>query len=304
MRIRMGRLVASAVVVGAVVSGCGSGPSQVDSAVILGQDSISLTQMQDQLRTALGRTDMVQRITQQGGTTEQISRDVVTAAVMHQLLERAARTEGITVTEAQVAAETTALGGTEAVLGRTLFDEENLHDAVWDRLAATELGRKYADRLSVTVDVALTTTQAEAGAKARTVAAGGPAAEAVFDDRNTAARNQVLRVGQDPTLGATAAFGTPPGHVVAFEPSPGQAVWAVMRVTQRSTDAPPSEPSVVSSTDSDSLAAIGQRLVQPLSDQLAVAVNPRYGVWDPVQMRVVAPEERGGVLLPVQTGRG
>ncbi|MEK6437958.1 hypothetical protein [Pseudonocardia sp. T1-2H] len=77
-----------------------------------------------------------------------------------------------------------------------------------------------------------------------------------------------------------------------------------MRVTRRSTDAPPSEPSVVSSTDSDSLAAIGQRLVQPLSDQLAVTVNPRYGVWDPVQMRVVAPEQRGGVLLPVQTGRG
>ncbi|MCW0213649.1 MAG: SurA N-terminal domain-containing protein [Pseudonocardia sp.] len=291
-------------VVGAVVSGCGSGPSQVDSAVILGQDSISVTQMQEQLRTALGRTDMVAKITEQGGTTEQISRDVVSAAVMHQLLEQAARTEGITITDAQVADETAALGGTEAVLGRTLFDAENLRDAVWDRLAATELGRRYADRLSVTVDVALSTTQAEAEAKARTVAAGGPAAEAVFDDKNTAARDQTLRVGQDPTLGATAAFGTSAGQVVAFQPSPGQAVWAVMRVNQRSTDAAPSEPSVVSATDSDSLAAIGQRLVQPLADQLDVTVSPRYGVWDPVQMRVVAPTELGGVVLPTQAGRG
>jgi hypothetical protein len=93
-------------------------------------------------------------------------------------------------------------------------------------------------------------------------------------------------------------FGTPVGGVVSFQPNPQQASWIVFRVTDRRTDVQ-SPPDALSSLSRTDLTAIGQRLLQPVADEVGVRVNPRYGVWDPIRMQVVAEDERAGeVLLP------
>ena len=93
-------------------------------------------------------------------------------------------------------------------------------------------------------------------------------------------------------------FGTPAGRVLAFQPDPRQGTWVVVRVTERRHRAGADEarrwpPRL----DPASLQLIGERLLQPLADELGVRVNPRYGVWDPLAMRVVPEDEATGTIL-------
>jgi hypothetical protein len=88
--------------------------------------------------------------------------------------------------------------------------------------------------------------------------------------------------------------------VVAFRPDPESANWVVFRVTDRRTDVQ-SDPAALNGLGVQDLADIGRRLMQPVADEVGVRVNPRYGVWDPIQLRVVATDRRAGsILLPAQ----
>jgi hypothetical protein len=69
-------------------------------------------------------------------------------------------------------------------------------------------------------------------------------------------------------------------------------------VTDRRED-PNADPNAAASLGQADLAAIGQRLLQPLAEEVGVRVNPRYGVWDPVSMTVVSGEQQVGAVLPL-----
>ena len=90
-------------------------------------------------------------------------------------------------------------------------------------------------------------------------------------------------------------FGTPVGDVVAYQPDPQQATWNVFRVTDRRTDARPGGAPATLSLQQ--LYLIGQRTLQPIADDLSVRVNPRYGVWDQVSLRVVPANQTAGLVL-------
>jgi hypothetical protein len=55
---------------------------------------------------------------------------------------------------------------------------------------------------------------------------------------------------------------------------------------------------VAAALGQDDLARIGERLLQPVAEQVGVRVNPRFGVWDPITLRVVPEGEAGGAVLP------
>ena len=71
----------------------------------------------------------------------------------------------------------------------------------------------------------------------------------------------------------------------------------MLRVTDRRTE-PSADPSAVASLGESDLATIGERLLQPLAEQVGVRVNPRYGVWDPISLRVVPADQTDGAILP------
>ncbi|GEL20279.1 hypothetical protein PA7_41160 [Pseudonocardia asaccharolytica DSM 44247 = NBRC 16224] len=284
-------------VVGAVISGCGSGPNQVGSAAIIGSDTVSLSQVQSRLDAALANPDVVSQLAARGVGTDDIARDVVTRAVMHDLLERTAATEGLTVTDAQIDQELAAAGGMDVLLRSSLYDRDSLRQRFRDQLLAIELAKRYVDRLTVVVDIVGAASRADAEAKARAIAAGGSAADAAF--RVNAQRGLPFRAASDPGTASMVLFGTPARQIVVFQPAPSQSGWLVLKVVDRKTDAAPAGPSAVSQIDEATLAAIGERLVQPLSQELGVRVNPRYGVWDPIRMRVVAAgQEAGSIITP------
>jgi hypothetical protein len=303
VRRQVGRLVAAVAVVGAVISGCGAGPGQAGSAVIVGDEAVPLETVQSRLDVALGKTDMVSQLAAQGIGVPDIARDVVTRAVLHELLVRAAQRESITVSDADVRAELAAEGGVDARTRASLYDESALRERVRDQLIAIRLAERFVDRLAVTADLFATTSREDAERAAEIIAAGGPDADALFElNPQTARRGLEYRAVTSPEVASTVLFGAPEGSTVVFQPSPDQSGWLVLHITARSTDAAPVGPAAATQLAPADLAAIGERLLQPLATEVGVRVNPRYGVWDPIQLRVVGEDQVTGTILPPAAG--
>ena len=296
---QVGRALAVVATVGVVVSGCGAGPSQVGSAVIVGTTSVPLEQVQSRLDVALGKTDVVAQLASSGVGAPDIARDVVTGAVMHDLLARTAATEGITVSEADVDAALQESGGADAALSQSLYDLSAIRERVRDRLIAVKHAQRIVPGLTITADLVAANSRDDAAAKARVLATGGPEADALFaSNPDTSRRNMSYQAARSPEAASTVLFGLPVGRTAYFQPSPQQGGWIVLRVTDRQEDAN-ADPSAAASLGDSDLAAIGDRLLQPLSEEVGVRVNPRFGVWDPVSMRVVAADQQGGAILPL-----
>ena len=132
---------------------------------------------------------------------------------------------------------------------------------------------------------------------AQTAAAGGPAADALFGNPQTSARGTVYDAVSSPEAAGTVLFGTPVGGVVAFQPDQRQSTWIVFKVTDRRTDAP-FDQAAINAISSTQKVTIGERLLQPDAERLGVRVNPRYGAWDPITLRVVADDVQAGIILP------
>ena len=291
---RMRGVLAAVVVVGAVVSGCG-GPDQPGSAVIVGDTSVSLESVQSQLSAALKRVPAEQL---QQETPAAVARDVVTNEILHGLVERQAGAARITVTDAAVDQFIAQQGGLQALLQNSILDEPGLRQQVRDNLLAAALAKRAVGGLQVTADLVAATSRQQAEADAQKLAAGGPAANALFTDPQTSQRGIVYIGATAPGVASSVVFGTPVGTTVYFQPNPQQSTWIVFKVTNRRTNAP-SDPAVVSQISQDELVSIGQRTLQPVAEQLGVRVNPRYGVWDPIALRVVpADQVAGGVVAP------
>jgi hypothetical protein len=296
---QVGRALAVVATVGVVVSGCGTGPSQVGSAVIVGTTAVPLEQVQSRLDVALGKTDVVAQLASSGVGAPDIARDVVTGAVMHDLLARTAATEGITVSEADVDAALQESGGADAAQSQSLYDLSAIRERVRDRLIAVKHAQRIVPGLTITADLVAANSRDDAAAKARVLAAGGPEADALFAaNPETSRRNMSYQAVRSPEAASTVLFGLPVGRTAYFQPSPQQGGWIVLRVTDRQEDAN-ADPSAAASLGDSDLAAIGDRLLQPLSEEVGVRVNPRFGVWDPVSMRVVAADQQGGAILPL-----
>ena len=293
MYTKVGRVVAAVAAVGAVVSGCG-GPVQAGSAAIVGDTTVPLEQVQTQVGTLLARVPADQR---QQDTAPSLARDIVTNELLHDLLGRAAAQRGVTVTDAQVDGFIEQQGGTQALLQNSVLDVEGLRQQAHDFLIATELGRRAAPGLVVTVDLVGSPNRADAEAKARVLAAGGPAADALFKNSRTAQKGVRVAALTDTQNAGSVVFGTPVGEVVAYQPDPQAATWNVFRVVSRETDARPADPAAAAALSLQELYLIGQRTLQPVADALAVRVNPRFGVWDEVALRVVPADQTSGLVL-------
>ena len=265
---------------------------QAGSAIIVGDTTVPLDQVQSQVGTLLARVPAEQR---QQDTAPTLARDIVTNELLHTLLARAATEQGVTVTDAEVDAFIEQQGGAQTLLQNSVLDLEGLRSQAHDFLVATALGRKAAPGLAVTIDLIGSANRADAEAKARTLAAGGPAADALFTDSRTARRGVEVAAATDTQNAGSVVFGTPVGDVVAYQPDPQQATWNVFRVTDRRTDAraaAPRPPCRCSSSTSSGSAPCSR---SPTTS--SVRVNPRYGVWDQVSLRVVPANQTAGLVL-------
>ncbi len=296
MHMQVGRVAAAVVVIGAVVSGCG-GPSQAGTAVFVGEEAVPLERVQTQLDAALAKDDQIAQIKAQGGTTADLARSVVTDVIVHDLLARRAVQEGIVVTDAQVDEQISQNGGPDALLDGSLNDLHALREQLRDKLIAAQLALRQVPGLEVTVDLVGATSRDDAQAKAEALAAGGPEADALVSNPQTGRSGITVQAVNSPGDAATPVFALPVGSVVALPADAQQSGnWLVIKVTDRRTDVP-TDPAALSALSQAQLTAIGQRTVQQMAEEVGIRVNPRYGVWDPVQLRVVAKDQQVGMIV-------
>lgn len=287
---------AAVTAVALLVAGCGNGPAHVGSAAIVGDTVLPLEQVQQRLEIVLKKEPEAQKLHDQR-KLDQVARQLVTLGVQHELIELAARREGVTVSEEAVTESVEQAGGADVASQNTVYDAATFRERAKDQLLLVELARKYADRMEVTFDYFFAKDNAEAIEKAKQVAKD-PAKMAEFvDDAPQGAEGQALsRKGQrvrsadSPQAAQSPLFGVPAGSVVAFAPDPSSAQWIVAYVTDRKTDVRTSGETSTGQLTPQLLEQIGLRLVQSLAGDPEIRINPRYGMWDGTAI-ALAPSE-------------
>ncbi|MGQ0775714.1 MAG: SurA N-terminal domain-containing protein [Pseudonocardiales bacterium] len=301
----MGRAVVG-VLVAVLVSGCGTSVvTQAGTAAFVGGTEISTEQVQAQLHTVLDKEGaQVRAQLVAGSQLDELSRQIVTLLIRHELIKVAAQREGLEVTAGQVSKLLYDLGGPEKASEGTIWDAQGFREQARDQLLMAQLGRKTLNS-AVTFDYTTAATRAGAIRRAEDLAAAGPqrARELIRADaqanKDAAVAKRVV-AGDDPIFAASPAFGVPKGTVVAFQLADTQP-WLIAVIRNRTEDAKPSDQAPdPDELDPALLEAIGLRQLAEVAQDLGIRINPRYGVWDQVSLQAAADEnEIGGFVAPL-----
>jgi hypothetical protein len=316
-----------------LLAGCGSGPGQVGAAVIIGDQVVTIDQVQALIDKAVQDQPLARQMGQQH-KLDLIGREAVQQLVIHDVLTKVAKREGLVVDDAKISQTlqqnpfgqplpTDGSVPTEQAVKEIVTRARDNREAISDVFLQQQLALKYLTRISVTFDVSPVSGQNADGSavnardkaieKAKLFAANPAAATAALQQDEQALAMQAAQQGQQPPqnigiplvaaespgFAATALFGVPAGTVIAFQPSPDDATWLVVVVRARTVGAPVPVAGATQPTP-DQLSTIGQRLLQPDISATSLKINPRYGVWDPVALNL-APSEAvtTGIVLPM-----
>lgn len=306
---------ALAVIASLLLAGCGSGPSKVDSAAIIGDRSVPLDAVQQELRWVLDNVPEAEQARQQRKLALQ-SREIVRSRVVHQLVTIAAEREGLRVDQTEVDRLVESSGGAEQVARSAGMAPERIRDMASDQLLLQQLAENYFGRLSVRF-VGTTIVSESAGNTAREQArdlgeriAADPAnIESIIADSGHQLIDEELSfadtLASQPEMAISALFGTREGSVLVIQPSQAQTGWLVALVRDRTVaDAGQGDAELAAQLDPQLLYWAGLRMLQPIADELGVRINPRYGVWDSAAMAPAAnSDELTGYFLRSRTVR-
>lgn len=327
-KLRAAGLIAVVISLVATLTACGSGPGQINTAAIVDGTRISVDEVQALVEKVVAEQPAALPLAQQH-KLDLVAREAVSQLVVHELITRVAREEGITVDPTDVAdamardpfGQALPEDGSvpaDALATQLVYRARDQRETVTDQILLAQLANRYYDKLQITMDYTTVTSadptaetsgmRDQAEAKAREFAAdpdrvgeliSSDVAEGV--DANEGAEFAAL---QDPTLAASVMFGSAEGSVVAFQPAPGQALWVIGLIRSRETSGSPevAEPAQVSA---EQLVTVGERLLQPYVEETEIRISPRYGVWDLAGMSVApsAAETVGLVIPPGRTSR-
>lgn len=271
--------------VGAVLAGCGSGPSKVGAAAIVGDHVVPLDLVQQQMNDVLATQDQSKQI-KQSGKFDTVARAVVSLAVSHELISQVAAKEGISPDGQLVSQQFNQTKGTGKAQNGLQISGDMYRDNLRDQSVLAALGKKYANKLSVTFDFAQVADRATAKTLATQIVANpGKAKELLAAASASGSQpgvDQTATVAQSPQLAATPLFAVKPGSAVAFQPQGDGSGWVVAYITKRETNATSAE-----AVDPQAYPALGGSLLSLYSDDFKVTLNPRYGFWDQVNLGAV-----------------
>lgn len=153
---------AFAVVASAVLlAGCGSGPSQVGAAVIVGNHSVSEDEVQSLIAKAVQQQPYAQQLAAEH-KLDQLGREVVSQLVQHELAQRAMADEHLTVDEGKIQQALAKVPldqkvaanpqDPQSALSAVVASVRDHHEALVDQSIELQLVAKYFPKLSVTFD--------------------------------------------------------------------------------------------------------------------------------------------------------
>jgi hypothetical protein len=325
-----------AVVAGALLlAGCGTGPSQVGSAVIVGDRSVSLDQVQSMIDQAVQNQPYAQKLAREH-KLDLLGREIVRQTVLHELTLRAAQKEGLVADQAKIAGlaaqeSSKPVGdtgqGDQVAVTQIVAQLRDRNEVAGDVVLEQQLAQKYLPKLAVGADyigISATSdtdpdarahafdlakqfaadpgkiqpTLQQAGQEAQQAQQTGAPGPGGFSD---AGLTELFGAAQYPALAQTPLFGSDANNVVVFQARmPAKPDWYIFVLRTRGTDKPvPADQEAQKPTD-EQLTAIGTRLLQPYLGQAGLRVNPRYGVWDVVGMNLATNQSAAkGLVLPL-----
>lgn len=277
---------------------CDTGPSRPGAAAVVGDTEISVDSLQREFRWLLDNVPDAEQLREQDALGR-ISVQSLTARVQHELIAATADRLDLRADPEEVQDLLDELGGETKAAIRVLTSPDRVRERIQDLLLLREIGRHYADKLSVRVSGALIANE-EPGATARQRAvdlgkemAANPdrAAELAAQGDQELPKELVLSelIGSEQeVLMQTPLFAVEPGTVVVMQPNPQNgALWMVALVEERSE----SGASSGRNYPEGALSQIGLQMLRPAAEQLGVTINPRYGVWDEAGMAILENEE-------------
>lgn len=306
-----------ATLLGAILAlaGCGSGPSEINSAAIVGQRAVSVDDVQREISWLLQNVPQARKLARERKLPV-ISQAVLQQHVTHELLAVAKKRDGVRASEADVDALIESWGGAEAAPTNLGVLPGRLQELAEDRVLLRELGEKYAATLTVDVvgtvvvgESAEATSEEKALELGRKIAADPERAAQIAAESGGQVLDQPLALKEmlasnTAALAGTALFGAKPGTVVVIQPSPEQgAAWLVALIKDRKIstgggqdEAPQADPQV--------LESVGMQQLALIADEIGVRISPRYGVWDQAGMKVAeSGDHLTGHLIPVRSTR-
>lgn len=314
-------LVASLAVLGGTLAACGSGPSQVNSAVIMGDKVITVDDVQRRLDTAL-RNEPAAKDLAKNRKLDLVSRGIVNQLIRHELITEAAKRENLTVSEKDLSDFTTRSAPAEDPVQRAIDAGFDGRELARDRLLTQSLGRKYLEKLKVTfvgLQVVSNDARKKAEDVARKVAAAPDRAAQIFEQAGGQDAQAIPRFELTPQRGYDIAaqnqvllspmFAVGARTVVAFPLGQGEQAastgWLVAYIQERSLDSSPStdqqqqQGTPAAQIPPQWLELVGRQLSAPLANELGVRISPRYGVWDELAVGVAASDgEKFGLVVP------
>jgi hypothetical protein len=326
------RALVAAVAGALLLAGCGSGPSQVGAATILGDQSFGLDRVQSMIDQAVHGQPYAQKLARENKLVL-LGREIVRQAALHQLITYAAKKENLVADQAKIAQIAATLPGApvadtgqgdQLAVAQIAANVRDRGERASDTYLERQLAAKFLPKLAVSADYvgfgvgdpndpeararAFDVAKQFAADPTKVQAAVQAAGQELQQSQQTgqpgpngfsdAGLTSVFGAAQYPALAETVLFGSPANSVIAFQPRmPAKPDWYVFVLRSRGTDqAVPADGEPQKPTD-DQLTAIGTRLLQPYVGESGLRVNPRYGVWDVVTMDVVPNLDAAPALL-------
>lgn len=300
----------------ATLSACGTGPSQVNSAVIIDDHAISVDEVQGLIDKVV--KEPAARPLAQQHKLDLVAREAVTQLVTHELITEIAREENLRVDPEQLAnlreqnpleQELPTDGSAPAEqLVPLLVNRARGFDAYAnDNLLLVELAKKYVGHTQASVNLVGFTDFDKAKALAEKVAAR-PSDGA--DLMQSAGADGQPQLGVDTGSGVDAMQLLLPDNsvLVVNVPSDGQSTggYFVVQVLSTSASTESSSEIDLDQLEPNQLLQVAQYAKYLLRQQLnneSIRLSPRYGAWNMAELKAVPKPEAdiAGVLLLPKT---
>jgi hypothetical protein len=310
------RAVAPFAAVTALVAGltaCGTGPSQVNSAVIIDDYVISVDEVQSVVDRVVKQQPAARSLAQQH-KLDLVAREVVTQLVTHRLLTQAAVDEKLSIDQEQLKAvreqkpfkEDLPTDGSmpaEQLVPQLVYRARGVDAYANDTLLLSALALRYLGRVSANYNVALFTEPGPAKTLAEKVAANPADAQSLM--RASASGDLKPQLDQDTGPSALGLRLLVPDNtvMVLYEPATEQSAggYVVVQVTSTTTSPSVSPEFQSDQVDPSQLPQAGKYVLRQRVLDQGIKVSPRYGVWDSTEMKTVPKSEAevsGLLFLP------
>jgi hypothetical protein len=296
----------------ATMSACGTGPSQVNAAVIIGDRVVSVDQVQS-LVDEVVKEPAAKSLAQQH-KLDLVAREVVSQLVVHEVLTDVARSEGVRVDEDQLAAlraqnplaQNPAAGGdtsTDQLVPQLVYRARGFDAYANDQLLLDALAKKHLGRDSARFNGVLVPNEDDARDLAEKIAAHPDQSASLM--RAVAKGSDQVVIDEDTGASGNGVFlAAPKNSVFVLPPSQGDtggSGYQVLHVLSTKTSATTSPDVDLSQIPAEQLPTVGRWVLRPHIINSGIEVSPRYGVWNDATIAVVPKNEAevsGYLVLP------